>query len=93
MWLTTTAQGLWQQPEMVPLIFAEYARSGTQFTRDAAKQEAAHDIDAALADLLGDDAGRAVWMARIGKGASPEARAVRLPLAELLLAPRGHAAP
>ncbi len=86
-WLTATALGLWQQPEMAPLIFSGYARSGTRFTRVAGKQEAALSLDQKLADMLGCDAGRAVWMGRIGGGPPPEARATRLPLQQLMLAP------
>ncbi len=84
-WLTATSLGLWQQPEMVPLIFSEYVRSGTRFTRLVDKQDAALGVHEALNSLLGDEGGRAVWMARIGSGAPPQARAIRLPLEQLLL--------
>ncbi len=92
-WLTATSLGLWQQPEMVPLIFSEYARSGTRFTRIAGKQDAAGDIDIKLRQMLGGDADRAVWMARIGGGESPDARAIRLPLEQLLTAPQASPTP
>lgn len=87
-WLTATSLALWQQPEMAPLIFSEYVRLGTRFTGDAAKRDAAQRIDDDLAGILGCDPGRAVWMARIGSGAPPEARAVRLPVKRLLIAPQ-----
>lgn len=87
-WLTATSLGLWQQPEMAPLIFSDYVRSGTRFTGAAGKQEAARSIQQKLTDMLGCAAGHAVWMGRIGGGPPPEARAIRLPLEQLMLAPR-----
>ncbi len=91
-WLTATSLGLWQQPEMAPLIFSEYAHSGTRFTRVDRKQDMARSIHQKLTDMLGCDAGRAIWMGRIGGGSAPKARAIRLPLEQLLLASRESAA-
>lgn len=85
-WLAATSLGLWQQPEMVPLIFAEYSRSGTTFTGVPEKQAASDNIRQRLTRLLGHDAPKTVWLARIGGGKGPKARATRLSLEELLLA-------
>ena len=84
-WLTATALGLWQQPEMTPLIFARYARQGTRFTRIAKLQARASGLETRLRSLLGSDAESAVWMGRIGAGSAPTARSVRRPLAELMV--------
>jgi hypothetical protein len=84
-WLTATAQGLWQQPEMTPLIFARYVRTGVTFTRVAAIQARASGLEARLRSLLGADAERAVWMGRLGAGSAPSARSLRLPLQDLMV--------
>jgi hypothetical protein len=84
-WLTATQLGLWQQPQMTPLIFARYARQGVRFTAVESLQRKGADIAGRIEGLLGADAERAVWMGRIGEGRAPTARSVRKPLAELLL--------
>lgn len=85
-WLTATQLGLWQQPEMTPLIFARYARQGQSFTAVARLQQRAQLLAGRLDELLGaQEAGRAVWMGRIGEGNAPKARSVRRPLQELIV--------
>lgn len=84
-WLTATAEGLWQQPEMTPLIFARYARQGTRFTADAALAARAAQLGDGLRNLVGDAAPQAVWMGRLGRGPAPMARSTRLPLSVLIL--------
>lgn len=85
LWLTLTQLGLWQQPEMTPLIFAEYVRLGTVFTRQPGKLDEAVAVRQRLTELLGADPQTAVWMGRLGAGPAPLARSVRLPLEQLLL--------
>lgn len=86
-WLTGTALGLWQQPEMTPLIFGEYVRNGVDFTRRPEGGERARRLAARLLAMFGDDiVARALVMGRIGAGPAPIARSLRLPLAQLLLA-------
>jgi hypothetical protein len=84
-WLTLTRMGLWQQPEMTPLIFASYVRQGIRFTTQVRLLERA----AALADLLGHVFGpgidRGVWIGRVGAGPAPLARSMRRPLGDLLV--------
>lgn len=82
-WLTATAEGLWQQPEMTPLIFSRYARRGVPFTADAALVQRAVQLSAGLQALVGADAPTAVWMGRLGHGPSPVARSTRLGLPAL----------
>ncbi|MBI3366894.1 MAG: nitroreductase family protein [Burkholderiales bacterium] len=84
-WLQLTRMGLWQQPEMTPLIFAEYVRLGTVFTQQPGKLDEAAAVRRHLTALLGADPQTAVWMGRLGSGSAPLARSVRLPLEQLLL--------
>lgn len=85
LWLTATQLGLWQQPEMTPLIFSRYARRGVRYAADDAMQARAAEISRDLQELLGSDAERSVWMGRIGAGSVPRARSVRRPLVDLLV--------
>ena len=84
-WLTASRLGLWQQPEMTPLIFARYFRTGVNFTRVASIQERAGGLESRLRSLLGPASERAVWMGRIGAGDAPVARSMRLPLQDLMV--------
>jgi hypothetical protein len=86
-WLAATAESLWQQPEMTPLIFARYARRGVRFTADTALAARAGTLAQGLQTLIGPQADRAVWMGRLGSGPAPTARSVRLPLSTLLANP------
>lgn len=82
-WLTATAEGLWQQPEMTPLIFSRYARRGVPFSADAGLVQRAVALEAGLQSLVGADAPAAVWMGRLGHGPAPVARSTRLGLPAL----------
>jgi nitroreductase len=84
-WLTATRLGLWQQPEMTPLIFARYARQAIQFTEAPGPAQQADRLADRLDRLLGPDALRAVWMGRLGEGPAPTARSVRRPLSDLMI--------
>ena len=84
-WLTATRLGLHLQPEMTPLIFNWYVRSGTRFSSDAALWDDARTLAAKLANVLGADTlNDAVFLGRVGRGAKPAARSLRLPLQSLL---------
>jgi len=83
-WLTATADGLWQQPEMTPLIFARYARRQVRFTSDSRLAGRAQVLAGMLQNLVGAQAPRAVWMGRLGHGPAPVARSTRLPLSVLV---------
>jgi hypothetical protein len=84
-WLTATRLGIRLQPEFAPLIFAEYGRRSTAFTRDAAAlrdaRRLAAQIDAVVGPVL---VSRAVVLARVGYGPEPSARSLRRPLSDLL---------
>ncbi len=85
-WLTVTRLGLWQQPEVTPLIFSRYLRDGVRFTEHAPSFRRAKRVAEELNNLISAEiAPFAVWMGRIGAGPAPAARSVRLPLERLLV--------
>ena len=83
-WLTATHLGLFQQPEMTPLIFGAYVRQGLNFTVRPALEEKARTLEAQARGLIGGDADCAVWMGRIGAGSTPRARSLRRSLQQLM---------
>ena len=85
-WLTFSALGLSIQPEMTPLIFADYARQGLIFSEEVRALERAGELRRALIHLLTEETtGRAVVMGRVGAGPAATARSLRRPLPEMLL--------
>src|SRR3569623_1895914 len=87
-WLTATRLGLQLQPEMTPLIIAEYVRNDLRFTTHERGWLSAKRVSAQLTRQLGPETcARALFMGRIGAGPAPQARSVRLPLEELLIKP------
>lgn len=91
-WLTATRMGLFQQPEMTPLIFASYVRNGTRFTSIPRLEEDARRLELETKNLIGADLDRAVWMGRVGAGSAPTSRSIRRPLAALLWPPASASA-
>lgn len=83
-WLTATKLGLQLQPEMTPLIFSRYARTGIEFSLAPRARDAADSIRAQFEAALGPHTGNAVFMGRIGSGPAARARSLRLPLSRLL---------
>ena len=92
LWLETTRQGLYLQPEMTPVIFARYCREGQAFTRDTRARQLAREVAADFGEMFGrvDEPG-VVFLARIGSGRMPASRSTRLPLSSLLLPPEPRA--
>ena len=85
-WLTATRLNLQFQPEMTPLIFGSYVRNGIAFTRNAHSNRLAHKLASQLASIAApENIANAIFMGRIGAGAAPKARSVRLPLEKLML--------
>jgi hypothetical protein len=85
LWLTATAQGLHVQPQMTPLIFAQYGQQQIAFTRVPALRAQAVGVADGLAALAGGQSlAQAVFLGRIGASKPPEARSLRLPLARML---------
>jgi nitroreductase len=85
-WLTATSLGLQFQPEMTPLIFSRYVEDGVRFSEDDRALRTAADLRRDLGSLLrGHELRTAVFMGRVGYGAAPKARSIRLPLERLLI--------
>lgn len=85
-WLTATKLGMWQQPEMTPLIFSDFAARDVNFTRDSRCREIAGRLRAQVESIIGaEERAHAVWMARIGNGDAPAARSTRRPLEQMLV--------
>jgi len=89
-WLTATRLGLQFQPEMTPLIFASYARRGIRFTESEEAIKDAETLRKELDNLIAEEnSAGAVFMGRVGIGASPASRSLRKGLSGLGLAKRG----
>ncbi len=86
MWLAATCRGLQFQPETTPVIFSDYVRRGITFTTDARALANAAKMRAECVRLLGETAlNSAMFAGRLGYGATPTARSLRLPIARLRL--------
>ena len=87
-WLEATRLGLLVQPEMTPVIFGRYVRDGVAFTSRAATHQIAVHVAAELEDLVDrDQVSRLAFFGRIGRGAVPASRSIRLPLSKLMWRP------
>ena len=82
-WLTATSLGLGLQPELTPLIFSRYVREKRRFSQSNAAWIQAQILAERLKKVLADDTPQTVFLGRIGHGASPGARSLRLPLQRL----------
>jgi len=80
LWLTATGLGLQLQPEMSALIFRSYAVYGASLSIKSGANEVALEIANKFDRHLGgkDVANCAIFLGRIGQGASPWARSLRL---------------
>jgi hypothetical protein len=86
-WLAATTLGLQLQPELTPLIFARYVRERRVFSAKPGMQQDAAALAGQAEQLIGSETlERAVFMARIGAGAAAQARSIRKPLHELIVA-------
>lgn len=93
-WMTATAQGLFMQPEMTPVIFCRYHRAGRRFTQVAAARAAVARLDGTMAKLLHTaPRDQVFFMGRLGTGPAPRARSTRLPLERLMWAGDANTAP
>lgn len=90
-WLALTLQGVQQQPEITPLIFARYHREGLAFARSAAALRRAAAVADEAAGALGGDLPRVVWLGRVGYGPAAPARSTRRRRTELLVEPAAAA--
>lgn len=84
MWLTAESLGLQHQPEITPLIFADYARTRRAFSEVPNSMDRADAVRRGIETICGVDAARrAVWLGRTGRASAPVARSLRRRLADL----------
>lgn len=83
-WLTCEQLGLQHQPEMTPLIFSHYTRSGLRFTTSDSALTSARALSDSLETMLGQtDLERAVWLCRVGRSRKAPGRSLRMALQRL----------
>jgi nitroreductase len=82
-WLTATRLGLQLQPQYTPLVFADYARRGVEFTGVSKARSRAASIARLMVRLLPAEPANAVFMGRMGEGPTATARSLRLSVREL----------
>jgi nitroreductase len=84
LWLTATAEGLHIQPEMTPVIFRWYVRSGRQFSTQPKIANQALEMTERFEGLAGtsqDDAFS--FFCRVGYSPSPASRSIRRDINDL----------
>ena len=85
-WLTATRLGLQVQPLYTPLVFANFARQGRNFTVVEAAKVRARAVAARLDEIFGaETAQRAMFLGRIGPKGSVKGRSIRRPLQQLVV--------
>ena len=84
-WLTATQLGLHSQPEMTPVIFRWYARSGRRFSAQAELFDEAMAVAIAFEELAGANATDPFGLFfRLGSCKVPKSRSIRLDLPDLM---------
>ena len=84
LWLTVTALGLHLQPEMTPVIFRWYARSGTQLSSLSRVNQEVSQLADRLESFIPDDQSELVFLCRVGHSSEPKSRSTRKELSELM---------
>lgn len=83
-WLGATKAGLQLQPEMTPVIFSRYVRSGVKFSHNSKAVSMATTLSKKLASYMPDvDPSRLIFIGRCGFGNPATSRSLRLGLDEL----------
>lgn len=84
LWLTVTALGLHLQPEMTPVIFLWYERSGKTFTAQPNIMAHTHELATRFEKMANvEQSGDFAFFCRVGHAPSPYSRSVRIPLFDL----------
>ncbi len=85
-WLTVTQLDMLMQPEMTPMIFRLYARSGIALSASPEVNAGTLEVSERLEALtgIGPTAGIG-FLARVGKGRQPQSRSTRLPIERLVI--------
>lgn len=80
LWLACEQMGLQLQPEMTPLIFAQYNRAGRSFTDSRAAENLSRSLAGTLESILGrDPVEKAIWLCRVGRSRTSPGRSLRKP--------------
>lgn len=86
LWLTATSLGLQLQPEMTPVIFRWYVRSGTQISARGEINSAAIRLASRFESLAQEAEQKPfAFFCRIGRSKQPESRSVRKKLEDLMV--------
>ncbi len=85
-WLTCTAQGLYLQPEMTPIIFNWYASTETVVSRLKSVNQEVKKLATLFNSLTSDSKplGHPVFLCRVGNSTEPNSRSKRLALKDLM---------
>ena len=84
-WLTATQHGLHMQPELTPVIFRWYARSGQTFSADHALLVRAGELSGEFERLAGASTNDPFgFFCRVGTSVEPKSRSIRKNLRELM---------
>lgn len=84
-WLTVTALGLHLQPEMTPIIFRWYARSGRKLSALPQVNDEVVELAGRLDSVISEGQGELVFLCRVGHSMAPKSRSIRKDLGELML--------
>jgi hypothetical protein len=85
-WLTATRIGLQLQPEMTPLVFAEYIDQDIKFSASQKYINSARTLRGQLAKLVTpENPQNLVFAGRIGSASIATSRSTRKPLADLTI--------
>jgi len=90
LWLTVTALGLHLQPEMTPIIFRWYARSGRSISSLSQVNQEVSQMADKLESFIPDGQGELVFLCRVGYSSEPKSRSIRKDLSELIRAGRSN---
>lgn len=84
-WLTATAQGLYLQPELTPVIFRWYARAGKTISMLAGINSRLLSVARRFEKLIGaKETDPVVFFCRIGHSVKPDSRSTRMNVDELM---------
>ncbi len=85
LWLTASSVGLYLQPQMTPVIFRWYARSGKAFSESSDIVHHASLLADRFESLIGGDGNTPlVFFSRVGSGKSPVSRSLRKDVSDLI---------
>ena len=91
LWLSATAEGLYLQPQMTPVIFRWYTRAGRSISRLQRIDRQAAELATRFEALTGTEPDTPLaFFCRIGHSPAPSSRSIRKELSELLLPDDKH---